>query len=173
MKTKKKAPKKLTPHLSDKQMREWLDQSKLLRDCKRYGFKRLESAGHLKGGIKLSKDKAAPDHTPLEFAQRASKMVNDGMRISDAANEFSRNPSDLHYYCNKFGITLNSKFKRKEWDHVATYRRIRRFLNERGYNIKDTAAKIKCSPKLITNIIAAQGRFYNVKTKKIERIKKS
>ena len=173
MKTKKIAPKKLTPHLSDKQMREWLDQSKLLRDCKRYGFKRLESAGHLKGGIKLSKDKAAPKHTPLEFAQRASKMVNDGMRISEAANEFGRSPSDLRYYCNKFGITLNWKFKRKEWDHVATYRRIRRFLNERGYNIKDTAAKIKCSPKLIKTIIAAQGRFYNVKNKKIERIKKS
>ena len=173
MKTKKIAPKKLTPHLSDKQMREWLDQSKFLRECKTKGFKLLESRGHLKGGIKQSVDKAAPKHTPLEFAQLASKMVNDGMRISEAANEFGRSPSDLRYYCNKFGITLNCKFKRKEWDHVATYRRIRRFLNERGYNIKNTAAKIKCSPKLITTIIAAQGRFYNVKTKKIEKIKKS
>ena len=154
-------------------MREWLDQSKLLRDCKRYGFKELESRGHLDGGIKLSKDKAAPKHTPIEFARLASKMVNDGMRISEATGKFGRNPGDLRYYCLKFDIPLESKFKRKEWDHVATYRRIRRFLNERGYNIKGTAAKIKCSPKLITSIIAAKGRFYNIKTKKIERITKS
>lgn len=173
MTTDEPVPKKLTPHLSDKQMREWLDQSKFLRECKTKGFKLLESRGHLKGGIKQSVDKAAPEHTPLEFAQRASNMVNEGMRISEAANKFGRSPGDLRYYCDKFGITLESKFKRKEWDHDATYRRIRRFLNERGYNIKNTAAKIKCSPKLITNIIAAQGRFYNVKTKKIEKIIKS
>ena len=164
---------KMTPHLSAKQMREWLDQSKFLRECKTKGFKLLESRGHLKGGIKQSVQKSAPKHTPLEFAQLASKMVNDGMRISKATAAFGRSPGDLRYYCDKFDIQCDPKFKRKEWDYNATYKRIQRHMNVRGLNIKQTSIKIGCSPKLITNILASKGRFYNIKTKKIERITKS
>ena len=164
---------KMTPHLSDKQMREWLDQSKFLRECKTKGFKFLESKGHFKGGITQSVDLAAPEHTPLEFAQRASKMVNDGMRISEATAVFGRSPGDLRYYCDKFDIQFESKFKRKEWDYNATYKRISRYMNTVGLNIKQTSIKLGCSPKLVTNILASKGRFYNIKTNKIERITKS
>ena len=166
------ANKILDAQITDAEFKRGIERNKILHDCKTKGFKNLQSMGHLSGGIRLSKmEPAAPEHTPLEFAQKGSQMVQEGKSISQAAAAFGRNAGDLKYYCNKFGIHYESKFKKKQWDYDATYRRIRRFMNERGYNIKDTALKIKGSTPLVTNILASKGRFYNVKTKKIERIK--
>lgn len=162
----------LDAQITDAAFKRGIERNKILHDCKTKGFKNLQSMGHLSGGIRLSKMKpAAPEHTPFEFAQKGSQMVREGKSISQAAAAFGRNAGDLKYYCNKFGIHYESKFKKKQWDYDATYRRIRRLMNQQGYNIKATSLKIKGSTKLVTNIIASKGRFYNVKTKKIERIK--
>ena len=157
--------------ITSKEFDESIARNKFLHECKTRGFKHLQSRGHLKGGIQLAEKKAAPNFSPLEFAQLASKMVNNGMTITAATAEFGRNPGDLKYYCNKFGIEYRATLTKRQWDYDATYKRIYHFINRQGYRLKETAAKLDCSPKLITDILGSKGRKYNAKTIKIEKVK--
>ena len=155
--------------ITSKEFDDAIARNKLLHDCKTKGFKELESLGL----IKQVEKKAAPNYSPLEFAQLASKMVNNGMTITAATAEFGRNPGDLKYYCNKFGLEYKATLSKRQWDYDATYKRIYHFINRKGYRVKDVAKKLECSSKLIMDIIGSKGRRYNAKTIKIERVKQS
>jgi len=146
-------------------------RNKLLYDCKKKGFKHLESIGHHCGGINQAKNKSKPNCSPLEFAKLATRLIQDGMSLKEATERFGRNAGDLKYYCRKFGIEYKPKFKKKQWDYEKTYLKIRILINEKGYRLKDVAKKLDTSPKLITNIIKSKGRRYNAKKIKVERIK--
>ena len=153
--------------ITDKEFDEQIAKNKLLHDCKTKGFKDLESMGLIRQVTK----KAAPNFSPLEFAQLASKMVNNGMSITAASAEFGRNAGDLRHYCNKFGIEYKSRFTKRQWDYDKTYVKIRRLINEQGYRLKDAARKLDAAPALLMRIIKIKGRKYNAATIKIERIK--
>tara|TARA_R110002020_G_scaffold39826_1_gene117972 strand:+ start:101 stop:598 length:498 start_codon:yes stop_codon:yes gene_type:complete len=150
-------------------------RNRLLAECKQKGFARLATLGHFSGGIKLSKKKAAPDNTPEEFAQEASRLVNEGvMSISAAADKFGRNSADLRYYCNKFGLALGNKRKRrKTWDYDAMLPKIQRLINRKGLKLAHAAQKLECSTFIVTRIITAKGYKYDPKAIKIRKAKKS
>jgi len=153
--------------ITDKEFDEQIAKNKLLHDCKTKGFKDLEAMGLIRQVAK----KAAPNYSPLEFAQLASKMVNNGMSVTAACAEFGRNAGDLRHYCNKFGIEYKSRFTKRQWDYDKTYVKIRRLINEKGYRLKDAARKLDAAPALLVRIIKTKGRKYNAATVKIERIK--
>jgi len=162
----------LDSKMTDAEWERNRQRAKFLRDCKTKGFKRLASLGRFKGGIDLAKAKAVQDHTPIEFATEAARMVNEGMTITAACEKFGRNPGDLKYYCEKFGIKYRSIKAKRQWDYDATYIKIRRMVNEKGYRLKDAANRLDASPKVLKDILKSKGRTYNAKSIKIERAKK-
>lgn len=169
--------KKITPHLSSKQMREWIDQHNFLRDCKTKGFKRLQSMGRFRGGIQLCESKPTQERTSdfdaLDFAQKAAQMVRDGSSITSAAAKFGRRAGELRYYCDKFKIECISQFGKGKVDYDETYKKLLYHVNRMGQNMSKTSRILNCTPQMISTILNSKGRKYNAKTKKIERITKS
>ena len=156
--------------ITDEEWEAQRKRNKLLHDCKTKGFARLNELGHLNGGIKIKKDKAAPNYSPLEFAQLASKMVNEGMSLTKACSQFGRESGDLRHYCKKFGIQLNRK--QREWDYAATFPKLQRLVNRQGYRLKTAARKLNGSPALMMRVIESHGYKYDSKTVKIRKVKK-
>ena len=162
----------LDSKITDAEFDKAVERHKLLHDCKTKGFSRLKALGRLEGGIDIPVKKAVREHTTLEFATEAARMVNDGMTMTAACDLFGRNHGDLKYYCDKFGIEYKSKFAKRQWDYDATYKRILHYINRQGYRLKDAAKKIDCTPKLVMDILKSKGRTYNAQAIRIERIKK-
>jgi hypothetical protein len=161
----------LDSHITSAQFDAAVAHNRFLHDCKTKGFKRLQAIGRFGGGIELKEKTTAPEHTPLEFAQQAADMVNNhGASITKACEKFGRNPGDLRYYCNKFGVKLNRKMR--TWDYDATFPIILKLINSQGCRMKDASRKLECSPKLMLDILASKGYKYDAKTVKIRKIKK-
>ena len=96
------------------------------------------------------------------------------MSISAAANKFGRNSADLRYYCNKFGLVLGNKRKRrKTWDYDEMLPKIQRLINREGMKLAHAAQKLECSTFIVTRIIRAKGYKYDPKAIKIRKVKKS
>ena len=158
--------------ITSKEFDEAIARNKFLHECKRKGFKQLQSLGHLSGGIKLSESKPAPAHDPIDFAKDGAERVNNGESIKTVCSEYGRNAGDLRYYCGKFGIYIKPTRARRTWDYDKTYVKVRRLINGQGYRLKDVARKLGCSTRLVVTVIESKGCKYNAKEIKIERIKK-
>jgi hypothetical protein len=155
--------------ITDKEFDESVARNKLLHDCKTKGFKRLQSLGPYAGGVGIKPKPKVVRVEAYEFANMGAKLVNEGkITISAWAEQCGRNPGDLRYYCNKFGIELNRKMN-TERDHDKIYVKARQMINRDGRRLKYVAERCGCSTTLLTTIFKNRGRVYNPKTVKIEK----
>ena len=146
-------------------------RNKLLHDCKVKGFKHLERLGVLAGGVKQKKKPKTVRMDAFEFATMGAKLVNSGQSsIQKWADQAGRNPGDLRYYCNKFGIELVYKIPR-HIDRDKVYLKLRQAINRDGRRMKDAAKRAGVSPTFVRTLLKERGRFYNATTVKIEKVK--
>ena len=163
--------KYLDSQITDAEWEANRSRNKLLHDCKTKGFARLSRLGAFHGGIEISEKESAPEHTTLEFAKEAASLVNDqGWSIVRACEKFGRNPGDLRYYCDKFGVGLDRKMR--TWDHEAMFPKIRHLISRQGYRMKDAARELDATPGVLAGILKTHGYEYDAKTIKIRKIKK-
>ena len=147
-------------------------RNKLLHDCKTKGFKRLQTLGPHAGGVGIKPKQKTVRMDAFEFATMGAKLVNSGQSSIQAwADQAGRNPGDLRYYCNKFGIELVYKSP-PNINRDKVYLKLRQAVNRDGRRLKDAARRAGVSPTFVRTLLKERGRFYNAKTVKIERIKK-
>ncbi len=145
-------------------------RNKLLHDCKTKGFRRLQTLGPHAGGIGIKPKKKTIRMDAFEFATMGAKLVNSGQSSIQAwADQAGRNPGDLRYYCNKFGIELVYKIPR-HIDRDKVYLKLRQAINRDGRRMKDAAKRAGVSPTFVRTLLKERGRVYNPTTVKIEKV---
>lgn len=158
--------------ISSQEFDDAVAKNKLLHDCKQKGFSKLLSLGHQSGGISKMKRKRVVLLSDIEFATMGAAEVNAGKTsIGGFAKAHGRNPSDLRYYCEKFGIDLVRKKKRDTLDHDKLYAKARQLINVDGLKLATAVKKCGCSVTLMRKIFTARKRVYNKRTNKLEVMK--
>ncbi len=166
------ANKILEMHLSSAEFDAAVARNKLLHDCKTKGFKRLQALGWHAGGVDIKEKPKVVRMDPYEFATMGANLVNARkITIAAWADQCGRNPGDLRYYCNKFGIELVRKTIATD-EREKIYVKARQMINRYGNRLNVAAQRCGVSATFLHDLFKSKGRVYNSKTIKIERIKK-
>jgi len=155
--------------MTDEEFDAAIARNKLLHDCKTKGFRRLQTLGPHAGGVGIKPKAQIVRVDAFEFANMGAKLVNEGKTTITAwANQCGRNPGDLRYYCDKFGIELVRKMN-PDIDHDKIYEKARRLINSNGIRMNPTALRCGVSVTFLRTLFHSRGRVYNQKTIKLEK----
>ena len=158
--------------ITDKEFDRGIERNKLLHDCKTKGFKHLQKLGPLDGGVGIKVKPEVIRMNGYDFARVGAKLVNEGnVTITKWAEQCGRNPGDLRYYCDKYGIELVRKLN-PNIDHEKIYIQARQMINRDGRRMKDAARRCGVSVTFLRNLFESKRRVYNPKTIKVEKAKK-
>ena len=154
----------LDSHITDAQVERYRKRHILLRDCKAKGFPTLRRLGLITEGAPMPEPQTSDERRSI--AAMGSVLVNDGLRITEAAKQCGVTVVTLKNYCKRHGFKLNLATNRE-----GLCREVIKLVNEGGWRITKACHKVGTNPNHIGNSLRRIGLIYDARARKINPIK--